>query len=232
MTNEIVVNGDKCSLGEHEFNYKEFKCKGETLKSTNLWFENNDVQDWIKAGLLEEFKDGLDGYLEIGVNCGCSFFWVVENLIKHDSAEIYTIDPYKEAGRSSSRVEAGLKIASKFFLENIQKVKLQNHTHSYSDSNKHLMQLVLRGIRPSFNLVYVDGNHSFEGAMFDMMLSWKLLEEGGIMIVGDYNRQFRNGKKLVRPACNAFADGMSHEALPYYISSNVIMWQKSTKRRR
>lgn len=38
-----------------------------------------------------------------------------------------------------------------------------------------------------FDLIYIDGDHSYEGAKADVSLAWPLLEKDGIIIFDDYN---------------------------------------------
>jgi predicted O-methyltransferase YrrM len=52
-----------------------------------------------------------------------------------------------------------------------------------------------------FDLIHVDGDHSYEGALRDMNNCWPLLNHSGLMIVDDYS--FIAGVKW---ACDAWAE--------------------------
>ena len=44
----------------------------------------------------------------------------------------------------------------------------------------------MRGDDGTFDVIYVDGDHTEGGALFDLNLSWQLLKAGGVMIIDDY----------------------------------------------
>jgi len=47
-----------------------------------------------------------------------------------------------------------------------------------------LATLISAGVQ--FNFIYVDGDHTGEGALTDACMAWGLLQTGGIMLFDDY----------------------------------------------
>jgi len=45
----------------------------------------------------------------------------------------------------------------------------------------------------SFDMVFIDGDHSYEGARYDIEHSLPLLRPGGILVLHDYDRESRLG---------------------------------------
>ncbi len=61
-----------------------------------------------------------------------------------------------------------------------------------------------------FDLVYVDGGHDTLCAMLDMILLWKKLQVGGLMIVDDTDRRWHNARPSVLEATKAFWNLIEH----------------------
>lgn len=76
------------------------------------------------------------------------------------------------------------------FVSNLQKHIDDQRVNLYRDySSNSLIKLTLEiqnGTRTKYNFVYIDGSHQAPDVLMDAVLSWKLLEVGGIMIFDDY----------------------------------------------
>jgi Methyltransferase domain len=69
----------------------------------------------------------------------------------------------------------------------------------------HLISFNAKGRR--FDFIYIDGGHSYQDVMQDSLLSWPLLNDGGILLWDDYfwkNRSF--GKLQPKPAIDKFLE--------------------------
>jgi len=55
-----------------------------------------------------------------------------------------------------------------------------------------------------FDCAYIDAAHSAYEAMLDMMLAWRKLRGGGLMIIDDLNRRYHNGRCCVYEAARGF----------------------------
>lgn len=55
-----------------------------------------------------------------------------------------------------------------------------------------------------FDMAYIDAAHSSYEAMLDMMLAWRKLCAGGLMIIDDMNRRYHNGRCAVFEAARGF----------------------------
>jgi len=56
--------------------------------------------------------------------------------------------------------------------------------------------------RKTYDLIYIDGDHSYEGALYDAMNAYPLLKKGGVLIFDDYN----NDQFGVRKAVDEFLE--------------------------
>ena len=126
---------------------------------------------WNK--LLGPFKGKPDvHYLEIGVNQGRSAMWVLENVLTHPSAKLTGIDIFPE----------GTNFKEKYFSN----VKLSGAEHKVTTiegfSQVELRKLPLN----TFDIIYIDGDHTARGVLADAVPSFQLLKTDGILIFDDY----------------------------------------------
>lgn len=94
--------------------------------------------------------------------------------------QLHTIDPYtgeaSEVGCSDENIES----AYETFKE--ATANLDNHEHVRAYSDETLSQFE----DTTFSLVFVDGDHTYEGVMADYRNYAPLLADGGIMVFDDY----------------------------------------------
>lgn len=99
--------------------------------------------------------------------------------------------------------------------------------HKYkATSLKTLAGMLLDWRQEKFDLVYIDGSHMPEAVLMDMMLAFRLLNTGGVMVVDDYlwrpdPKQYGDLMDTPRLAVDAFSHVMSRYAasmrgLPLY----------------
>lgn len=170
-------------------------------RHSNTWFAQHHKNNWEKV--ISPLASSISKYLEIGVCEGSSMLWVLTNL-KPDKA--YGVDPW--APRSTRR-------------RSVEKFK-QQANEAYNNAHHNLKWWIDRGIvsllrttsfdalvNPSFkdgefDLIYVDGDHEALPALTDMVLAWRKLAMGGIMVLDDYNRRWLHGKPKSKEAIDAF----------------------------
>jgi len=112
-------------------------------------------------------------YLEIGVFEGRSALWMLEHVLTHPDSRLVGVDAWPVEG---DPFEARAR-------ENLA------HHAARVELHKGPSAEVLRGdaFEPeSFDLVYIDGDHSAWGALSDSVLAWPLLRVGGTCVWDDY----------------------------------------------
>lgn len=65
-------------------------------------------------------------------------------------------------------------------------------------------QIAAGELPPQFDLCIVDGDHHGAEALTDMVLCWRVLKQGGILVIDDYERRWLHGKPHVKEAAHAF----------------------------
>ena len=129
------------------------------------WFAHN-IPLW--AGLLQPYmgKPGVQ-YLEVGLWEGRSFIWMLDHVLTAPDSHATGID-IEVLGR---------------LLHNIELSGAADRVTTLEGSS----QIVLRRLPPeSQDLIYIDGSHISADVLEDMVLSWRLLKPGGLMILDDY----------------------------------------------
>lgn len=151
--------------------------------------EYRDMYNWtndIPSGSLNQFKKILSWLppdpkvLEVGTYTGTS---IIGMLLERPDARAHVIDAWKdymEMGniRYSSQIFGS-------FLSNIKKSGVSNRiTYSIGTSFDELAKLIR--FKQEYDLVYVDGSHHHLDCFADMVLAWRLVKEGGYLLVDDY----------------------------------------------
>jgi len=145
----------------------------EKYTFTSDWFSAN-IPIWTKV--LDEMKGRPNlRYLEIGVYEGRSFFWVMDNILSDPSSKATAIDTFDIYLGNDPEVT---------FRHNLRRSGYEAQvTVMKGSSREKLRELPLN----SFDLIYVDGDHSSKSVLIDAVSAWDLLKENGLMIFDDYD---------------------------------------------
>lgn len=135
-------------------------------------------------GHLKE-KDNLK-ILEIGSCEGQSTLWFIKNLLIGNNSKITCIDLHGEKGwyndiNNNLRINID-KTTYEVFKSNI----LDKYSDKVDYHRKKSCDVLPTLERKYFDLIYVDGDHSFEGCYSDGKLSIPLLKNDGIIMFDDY----------------------------------------------
>jgi len=159
------------------------------------WFSKN-IPSWTT--ILAD-KEGFKNILEIGCFEGQATVWLLENL---PNCRITAVDVFEETdkykGYGGYEHDYG-----KLFLENI--TPYVDRVQACKGTSLEWL-ITFHKITPKveFDLVYVDGSHQAVSVLQDIVLSWELLKEGGIMICDDYEWHIKEDKP--RTAIDAFME--------------------------
>lgn len=120
--------------------------------------------------------------IEIGVFEGNTTFNLTSFLAQQlPEYKHYAIDPH---GESDDLPEDVVDNAGKIFKQNLQDFPYKNHIEFLNKTSwEGLMELYNRGVKADF--IYVDGDHRASTVLEDLVLSFNLLNIGGIMLMDD-----------------------------------------------
>jgi MMP 1-O-methyltransferase len=148
------------------------------------------IQGWLSEGEathLYHFASKVPAggkILEIGCWKGKSTFCLAKGA---PQAEVFSIDPFNAAGESDSKEEYAAKRGANSLLEqyeeNLRSRGIQNgvkalvgYSHEFVDTFPDA----------SLDLLFIDGDHSREGAEFDFTHFGPKVKPGGYIIFHDY----------------------------------------------
>ncbi len=115
-------------------------------------------------------------YLEVGVFEGSSLFWVLNNILTHESAHAYAIDFF-------DLLYHDLITTRKIFEENVKASGLEKKISFFRDfSHNKLIEFEDN----FFDIIYIDGDHDAKIVYQDLFLSRRLLKPGGVLLIDDY----------------------------------------------
>jgi len=177
-----------------------------------------DLIDYINQKKEEKKK-----ILEIGTFVGTSAIKLVE-LIKNSEITVVDIwENYTEVGGVEGTVE---KIQEnnieQIFYKNIEKSGLK-HLFTIKKGNSFDILLGLNKNNQKFDVIYVDGSHTLLDSYTDILLSFQLLEKGGVMIIDDV--PFNKGDILNSPleGVKYFADKHEKEIKILYSGYRLFL---------
>jgi len=117
---------------------------------------------------------------EVGVYEGSTTFWMSDNITPHNKdLIIYAIDPHNE----SADIPDDLKSIQTNFLHNIEVNTYKNIKYINKKSEDGLIDLI--NDKVTCDLIYIDGDHRASGVLVDLVLSWKILTVGGVILCDD-----------------------------------------------
>ena len=118
--------------------------------------------------------------IEIGVFEGGTTFWLSECITPlNKNLKIYAIDPHVGSTDMSEDPDA----VQRNFAHNVSVCTHQNVEYIRKPSEDGLIDLINRGVQAE--LIYVDGDHKANAVLTDLVLSWKLLKRGGVILCDD-----------------------------------------------
>lgn len=123
--------------------------------------------------------------IEIGAFKGKSTCYLAEGSTRGYNVPIYSIDPWDDGGQ---------KFKAAKFSQPINWLRFQQQTAPYADLINPIRgrgQEVGRYWEgPPVGLLWIDGDHSFEGALADFVVWSRFVPAGGVVALHDYDQNY------------------------------------------
>ncbi len=147
----------------------------------------NKYPNWFEQSAIENFKEQLTGFadkpglrfLQIGVFTGDASVWLMENILTQKDSVLEDVDTWAGSDEAEHN-DMDFSDVEKTYDEKVASYK--NIIKYKTDSTSYLKSLET----PTFDFIYIDGDHTAEGVLRDALLSWRLLNPGGIIAFDDY----------------------------------------------
>jgi hypothetical protein len=152
-------------------------------------------QTYTKVSLSEKIN-----VLEIGTYTGISLINIINNIPNSIGIGLDMWSSYNENNLLENMDKLEIE---KSFYKNISTFKLENRiTGLKSDSTIALLDFIKNG--KMFDFIYVDGSHLLLDCYSDLILSWSILEKGGIIGIDDYTYKYQSILESPFEAVNHF----------------------------
>jgi hypothetical protein len=156
------------------------------------WFEKNAV-DYFNLVLPKRFAHKpLIDFLQIGAYTGDASQWMLDNILTDPTSWLTDVDTWfgseEEVHKSFNWQELENfydQRMSKY--SNVCKIKASSWDFLKNTEAEH------------YDFIYIDGDHTANGAYMDAHLSWHSLKPYGIMAFDDYQWNHESGKDELRP---------------------------------
>lgn len=136
-----------------------------------------------------------DTYIEVGVFEGSTILWLNDQLTTYtDTVNLYAIDPHV----GSNDMGDDFELVADNFAYNMTVCENNKVTHIKKHSEDGLIDLINKGVKAQ--LIYIDGDHRAGPVLCDLVLAWKLLVKGGIILCDDTTVWKYEGKSNEYPA--------------------------------
>ena len=146
-----------------------------------------EYPNWFKQTAEDNFKDQLTPlsgksnlrFLQIGAFTGDATVWLVDNILTQANSVLEDVDIWSGSDEEAHKAMDWTDIERVYdsriaFRPNVIKYKM--------DSREYLRSVE----EPTFDFIYIDGDHTAEGVLQDAVLAWRLLKAGGIIAFDDY----------------------------------------------
>lgn len=168
----------------NDVNYEFEKQLYENLKLTSISIqENTNINSSIKPiegnflyNLIYEHK--LKRCLEVGMAYGISSMYILLGLkkLKKDDIKLDSIDPFQETQWNN------------FGVKLIKKIKMEKYHKLYEDKSYIVLPKLLEK-KNEYDLIFIDGWHTFDYTLLDFFYANLLLRKGGIIVIDDAYHQ-------------------------------------------
>jgi predicted O-methyltransferase YrrM len=165
----------------------------------------------IFLNILNSIKNSCKKVLEIGTHTGTSIIHILNNLNQDTKAVV--IDNWKnynqenfENGVNLSQNIENLQI-EKSFYKNIKLANLNHRITAFKDNSQNVLFDFFEN-NQKFDLIYLNGDHNSFTMYLDAIISWKLLNINGILIIDDYYLNFKNNNESLYESITYFINNL------------------------
>jgi predicted O-methyltransferase YrrM len=184
-------------LDEYIYPNNVYEYKGMYNWTNNIPFGSKDIFINIISYFNTNYNKIKFGkkifILELGSYTGMSLIQLVKLIPNSYGTGIDMWSNYNE--NSLLNVIDNYNVKQSFY-KNIKNAGLQDKIHGIQiDTTSALIQFIKDNKK--FDFIYVDGSHLLLDCYSDLILSWEILENGGILAIDDYTYNSDNSDKIL-----------------------------------
>jgi len=157
---------------------------------TENWFGNDGLSILDVIDTSKELH-----ILEIGSFEGKSTIWFLDNILQNKNSTITCVDPWMSYSQDIDSLNSYFKEENEWDLTKwkTKELFLKNIVENGNSSKVVIRQGFSDKVLPSliteqktYDIIFIDGNHTAPYVMMDTIMSWSLLKNDGIIIFDDY----------------------------------------------
>jgi predicted O-methyltransferase YrrM len=188
------------------------------------WFSNN-IENL--TNIFNHYSSDVPPrILEIGAFEGRSTVWFLENI---PNCLVTTIDTWQGGlDHDPNNTEISFIDAENNFIHNIS--YYTDRVTVFKDTSYNALTHLINNNK-TFDFIYVDGSHTAADVNLDLILSFKLLNLGGLVYADDYywgfsDQSIYNSPKL---GIDSFVNVYANKLTPLILYSNAAIYKKIAK---
>lgn len=187
---------------------------------TTNWFTTDNYEQ-----VLGKYRNKSNlKFLEIGSYEGLSTNYFCDNFLSGEGCSITCIDPWIKYSESTvsniSEWDNEINESTYFrFLKNTERNRTKIKII------KGLSQNILPQLRQKYHFILIDGDHSTDTVWNDLVMSFNLLNFGGIMLCDDYDWYSDFEGKSPKPSIDRFVEEYKNY-ITYKIEYNQCIIEK------
>lgn len=157
----------------------------QNYEFTTDWFTGH-IPNWTLV--FDQHVGPNPRILEIGSFEGRSTVWLIERLSRfHGGGELYCVDPWIGADFRTQSFD--MSSAEQRFHRNVAIAQARYPgvtVHQMKEASADACSLLMLEAKETFDVIYVDGDHTSKAALTDLVLCHHLCKKKGVIVVDDY----------------------------------------------
>ena len=155
MPAESLILGDFDFIGEYTAK-KNRSPQSELFKNVGCFFRPNYERGLLIYSLIKKYN--LKSFLEIGFGRGYGTFCAAKALYENGGGKVVTIDPLFGEEKTKQHIKSLISIFPKEWVSS-NDIQLKTG----------FSQNILPSLNEKFDLIYIDGDHTYEGTKSDWL---------------------------------------------------------------
>lgn len=156
------------------------------------WFEKNAIH-YFNLVLPKRFAGKpLIDFLQIGAYTGDASEWMLDNILTDPTSWLTDVDTWSGSEEEAHK-QFDWNALENFYDERMSKYPNLCKVKSSSEN------FLVSAEKSHYDFIYIDGDHTANGAYMDAHLSWDKLKPYGIMAFDDYQWKHDSGEDYLAP---------------------------------
>ena len=183
------------------------------------WFEVTAQQNFERFLLPLAGKENMT-FLQLGAFTGDASKWLLQNVLTARHTYLVDVDTWRGSDEPDHK---DMDFNDVFDTYNY-KVQAWDNVHHYQSTTLDFLIKVNCDWLTEYDFIYIDADHTTAGVLLDAELSWRKLNENGIMAFDDYTWQHESGDPRLAPQVGIDLFLHRHQGEYELLAKNTQVW--------